>query len=99
MGASVHLDPMSQIRALGPAGVTVAEYMRMTGLAQNAARNQLNTRVKQGVLEKLDPAKGADGREAVTRYRLTLARLADGPPEVGSVRQEDGLRGDPDGLW
>jgi len=90
MGASVHLDPIAQIKAAGAAGVTVIEYMRMTGLAQNAARNQLNTRCKQGVLEKLEPIKGADGRESVIRYRTKLGVRSNTP---SNGYQTDGLDG------
>lgn len=90
MGASVHLDPVAQIRAAGTAGITVADYARMTGLTPNAARNQLNTRCKQGVLEKLDPVPGADGPESMVRFRTILGVRSQ---TVGNANQMDGLGG------
>lgn len=93
MGASVHVDPIAFIRGAGPGGVTVADFMRHTGQAQNAARNWLNLRTKQGALEKsagdLSPGwpSMSDG---LTRYRTTIGTR---PQVVQNVHNEDGLGG------
>lgn len=89
MGASAHLDPISFIRAAGLEGVTVAQYMRHTGLTQNNARNQLNTRAKQGLLEKVtgDLSSGTTG-DGLMRYRTKVGVRPQTPQKV---HQEDGL--------
>lgn len=95
MGASAVVDPIAFIQAAGPGGVTAADYARHTGLNINAARNQLNTRTKQGVLEKkpgdLSPGWPPTG-DGLTRWRLVLGVTRQLPQ---NVQQEDGLGG----LW
>lgn len=83
MGAAVRQDPISFIRSAGAQGITANEYATFTGLAVNAARNQLSTRTKQGVLERVDSGAGAP-----VRWRVVLGVV---PQVTGVTRQEDGL--------
>ncbi len=85
MGASTRLDPISYIRAAGAAGITAGDYARYMNVAIKAARNQLTTRVRQGVLEEVD---GKAGEDNLKRYRIVLGVQ---PNVISHVRQEDGL--------
>jgi len=89
MGAAERtpLNPMTFIRQGGVAGVTAADYARYMGVHVNAARNQLNTRMKQGVLEA-----APEQPDGLKRFRTVVGLQ---PQVVGNVRQEDGLGG----LW
>jgi hypothetical protein len=87
MGAQVHIDPTAFVKAAGVAGVTVADYARHTGLTQNAARNQLNTRVEQGVFEEAPKAE-----DKLKRFRTALG-VQPSRVQVSATRMEDGLRG------
>lgn len=85
MGASVHLNPIAWIKGAGAGGITAGDYARYVGLSVNAARNQLNTRMKQGVLEM-----APDRADNLKRWRVVLGMQ---PPQPHGGRQEDGLGG------
>lgn len=83
MGAERHLDPVGFVRRAGAAGVTAADYGRYMGLAIKAARNQLTTRVRQGVFEEID------GDDNLKHYRTVFGTQ---PGVIGTTHQEDGLQ-------